>query len=107
MLRVSDAVSGCCCKSALSFDGAALGVELVGEFAQLAHRDAEGGGDSLEGAPGGVGVAALDQGEGAGRDVGFVGEVFLGRAGLVVRIVSARLSGNLEHCWPIAGFSGL
>lgn len=40
----------------------------------------ESGCNALDGAPSGVGVAALDQGEGAGRDVGGVGEVFLGSA---------------------------
>lgn len=60
--------------------------QLVCEPAQFAHRDAEGGRDALESAPCGVGVAALDQGEGAGRYVGLVGKVFLGDAALLAKL---------------------
>lgn len=42
----------------------------------------------------GVGVAALDQGEGAGRYVGLVGEVFLGDAALLAELADRFAEGG-------------
>lgn len=63
-----------------------LALQSISEATQLAYRDRESGSDALDGAPGWVGVAALDQGEGAGRYVGLVGEIFLGDAALLTKL---------------------
>jgi len=63
-----------------------LPVDSVSESSYLAHGDAEGGGDGLDGAPSRVGVAALDQGEGAGCDLGRMGQIFLGDAALLAKL---------------------
>ena len=70
-------------------------LELTRDLAQITHRDAEGDGDALDGSPGGVGVAALYQGEGAGRDVGGVGEVFLGCAAFFAQLADRFPEGGL------------
>ena len=71
-------------------------VQLVGELSQLAHRDAEGGGDSLDRAPGRIGPAALDQGHGAGRDARILGKAFLREATLLAELADCLSEGGLR-----------
>jgi hypothetical protein len=62
-------------------------VEPVGKLPELAHRDAERRGDTPNGAPRGVGVTTLNQGEGAGSYIGLMGKVFLSEAAFLAKLV--------------------
>lgn len=72
------------------------GVKFVGKLAEFAHRGVEGGGDLLEGVPRGIGLAALDQGEGGGRDVGGAGYGLLGCTALLAELTDGLAEGGLR-----------
>lgn len=76
-----------------------LALELVDGTRQFAHRDSEGFGDGVDGAPGWIRPAPLDQRDGAGREASVLGEAFLGDAALLAELPHGLSERGLGLVW--------